>query len=328
LLVFLVISLGGAAWGFKSNYIPGPVSAVHRYDEPINGYGSHADFEQECTHCHAPVRCLSANLCQDCHRGIARERTEAEGLHGMLPGTEKCQICHKEHQGRDAVICDVPFGTINHTQFAGYCLDLHETDYDGTPLTCDSCHPDGQYDAASAACAECHAKEAPEYVSGHTEQYGENCVGCHDGQDRMIGFDHEEFYALEGAHSSADCKDCHPGFVFAEAVRDCSDCHPEPEVHSGETGLHCDWCHTVAAWTPAQLTEHVFRLDHGGADEESCETCHSGTYVIYTCYECHDHQPVEMQEFHSREGIDRLEPCAECHPTGLEGEAGEAGQGA
>ena len=328
MLVLLVLSLGGAAYGFKANYVPGPVSAAQRHGDPINGYSSHADFERECKHCHAPVRCLAANLCQDCHREIARERAESEGLHGLLPGTDKCQTCHVEHQGRDAAICDVPFGSINHEQLAGYCLDLHHADYDGTPLTCQSCHPAGKHDATSDGCAGCHAQDAPEYMAEHREEYGGYCVGCHDGQDRMIGFEHGEYYALEGAHEGAECKDCHPGLCFAEEERDCADCHEDPEVHAGEFGLRCDWCHDTTAWSPAQLTEHIFRLDHGEQGEIACETCHTGAYVAHTCYGCHDHQAAEMVEIHAREGIEQLEPCGECHPTGVEGEAGEAGDGA
>ena len=141
------------------------------------------------------------------------------------------------------------------------------------------------------------------------------------------GFEHAIF-ALEGAHAGAECQDCHADAAFADTARGCADCHEDPEVHAGETGPHCDWCHTAVAWSPAQLTEHIFRLDHGGLDEATCETCHTGAYVVHTCYGCHDHQVGEMQELHAQEGIDELEPCGECHPTGLEGEAGEAGHGA
>ena len=328
LLAFLILSLGGAAYGFKKSYEPGEVQAAHRHDQPIEGYSSHADFGEECGHCHAPVRCLSANLCQDCHRQIARERAEAEGLHGMLPGTNKCQTCHKEHQGRDGAVCDVPFGAINHEGLSGFGLDLHKVGFDGTPLTCESCHPGGKYDAASVSCAECHAAEDPAQMESHVEQYGDGCARCHDGQDRMItGYEHGVF-ALQGAHLDAECRDCHADGAFADTARGCADCHEASAVHASETGLHCDWCHCTVAWSPAHLTVHIFRLDHGGLEEASCETCHPGAYVTYTCYGCHDHQPAEMEAFHAKEGIDQLEPCGECHPTGLEGEAGEAGHGA
>lgn len=321
MLVFLVLSLGGAAYGFKKSYVPGPVSAAQRHGEPINGYSSHADFERECLHCHAPVRCLSANLCQDCHREIARERAEAEGLHGLLPGTDKCQTCHTEHQGRDAVISNIPFSNINHQLLSGFSLTLHETDFDGTLLACDSCHTGGRYDAAYVACAACHGEKDPDYIAEHTEQFGGNCASCHDGQDRMMGFEHSEVYVLDGAHEGVDCQDCHGGQTFTQSARDCAGCHEDPAVHAGEFGLDCDRCHTAVAWSPAQLTEHIFRLDHGEQGEIACETCHTETYVTYTCYGCHDHQLAEMQELHTQEGIDQLEPCGECHPTGQEGEA-------
>jgi hypothetical protein len=321
MLVLVILSLGGAAYEFKLNYVPGPVSAAQRHNEPIKGYSSHADFEQECLHCHAPVRCLSGNLCQDCHREIARERAESEGLHGLLPGTDKCHTCHVEHEGRDAAICDVSFSAINHELLSGFCLSLHEVGFDGEPLTCESCHPGGQYDAASVACAGCHAAEDPNYMAEHTEQHGDYCAECHDGRDDMTDFEHGEVYTLDGGHEEAGCRDCHRRSIDTEAVRDCADCHEDPTVHAGRFGLRCDWCHTAIAWLPAKLTEHIFRLDHGKEGELACETCHTETYVAYTCYGCHDHEATEIQELHAEQGIDELEPCAECHPTGLEGEA-------
>jgi len=326
-LVVLLLTLGGAAWSFKKNYVPGPVSAMQLYGEPLNGYSSHAEFERECLHCHAPVRCLSANLCQDCHREIAQERAESEGLHALLPGTDKCQTCHPEHQGRDVALAEVPFGSINHERLGGFYLDLHTTGYDGTPLTCESCHPGGNQDATSAGCADCHSAEAPEATGAHTLEYGENCAGCHDGKDRMIGFEHGAVYALEGGHGEVDCSDCHPALAFGDEERACVDCHEDPEVHEGQFGLDCGRCHTAEAWLPAQLREHLFRLDHGGEGGVACETCHVGSYVTYGCYGCHDHVQADTEEFHTGEGIEELEPCGDCHPTGREGEAREAGYG-
>ena len=323
-LAFLVVSHGGAAYEPECGYDPGPAFAARRHNEPIQGYSSHAEFKKECLHCHAPVRCLSANLCQDCHDQNSQEYAESEGLHGLLPGTNKCQTYDIVHQGRDNAACGVLFGSINHERLTGFCLNLHKVGFDGMPLTCESCHPDGQYDAVSVACAGCHAAEDPEYMGGRTERNDGNCTDCHDGQDSKTGFEHDEVYALNGTHKDAGCRDCHTGSSLTEAVLDCADCHEDPKVHAGEFGLHCDWCHSVTAWSPAQLTEHPFRLNHGGLDEATCETCHPEKHVTYTCYGCHDHQPAEMQELHAQQGIDQLEPCAECHPTGLEGEAGEA----
>lgn len=120
-------------------------------------------------------------------------------------------------------------------------------------------------------------------------------------------------------------------YLMEEAQEDphrCVACHEDPEIHIARFGTNCARCHSTVSWTPAYLTRHTFRVDHGEQGEQACETCHRENYTEHTCYECHDHQPAEMEAFHTQEGIDRLEPCAECHPTGVEGEAGEAGPGA
>jgi hypothetical protein len=320
LLALVGMSLLGAAWGLKKSYDPGPVSAASPHGQPINGYESHAAFEKDCKHCHAPVRCLSANLCQDCHLEIARQRADASGLHGLLPDTGKCQTCHREHQGRDAVLTAVSFANVDHERLTGYSLDKHGTDYDGTPLTCRRCHLDGRLSAKSVDCTGCHNADDPHYMGEHAQRFGGDCLLCHDGHDRMIGFDHDQVFVLEGAHQDADCEDCHVEQTFTGMSGDCTACHPEPEVHAGQFGLDCMRCHGVAAWTPAQLTQHVFRLDHGGEGQVECEICHVGTYVEYTCYGCHDHQLADMEEVHAQEGIADFEACMDCHPTGEEGE--------
>ncbi len=99
---------------------------------------------------------------------------------------------------------------------------------------------------------------------------------------------------------------------------ECHNCHEEPDVHAGRFGLNCSRCHTLQAWAPALLTRHTFLLDHGDEGQVACQTCHIQTYSEYTCYECHDHQPEEMRDVHTQEGIygDEVEDCARCHPTG------------
>jgi mono/diheme cytochrome c family protein len=108
---------------------------------------------------------------------------------------------------------------------------------------------------------------------------------------------------------------------------ECAACHEEPAVHVGQFGLNCGRCHTLQAWTPARLTRHTFLLDHGGDGSVACETCHTHTYAENTCYECHDHDPEQMQEKHVEEAIYEFENCAECHPTGIAGEAERLGKG-
>ena len=321
-LLFAVISMGGGAYGFKKNYDPGPLSAAHGGPER-NGYASHAEFEKECKHCHAPVRCLSPNRCQDCHLEIARQRAEASGLHGLLPGTDKCQTCHIEHQGRDAVISDVPFVNINHERLTGFGLDHHQRDYGGAPLTCQHCHARGSYAPESVDCTTCHGGEDPHSMAEHAQRFGDNCLGCHDGRDRMVDLDHSLVFVLDGAHDGPECQECHPGQTFAATARTCVDCHEEPAVHLGTFGVDCARCHGTAAWTPAELRQHDFFLDHGSEQRLECEVCHVETYTAVTCYGCHDHEPQETRRLHLEAGVAEaeIEGCATCHPTGQPGEA-------
>jgi len=108
---------------------------------------------------------------------------------------------------------------------------------------------------------------------------------------------------------------------------ECRACHEEPDVHAERFGADCSRCHILQAWKPALLLRHVFLLDHGDQGQVACQTCHTTTYAQFTCYECHDHKPLDMETAHAQEDIDQYEDCARCHPTGLEGEAARLGYG-
>ena len=58
---------------------PGRLSNLQRTGEPLGGFSTHAQFEQNCQHCHAPVHCVSDTHCQDCHQDVAEQRAQAAG---------------------------------------------------------------------------------------------------------------------------------------------------------------------------------------------------------------------------------------------------------
>jgi hypothetical protein len=300
---------------------PGRLSAVNESGETLGGYVSHADFEQECGHCHAPVHCITDTRCQDCHLDVARQRAAAEGIHGSLP-TENCEYCHREHQGHDAVITAFAFNNVDHQKLANFSLAHHKQNYDGEPFNCESCHQQGSYMDGSLDCLTCHIEHDHDGMAEHIDVYGLDCLKCHDGTDRMSEFDHNRFYLLDGSHAEADCQDCHANQTYAQPYRTCLDCHPEPELHAGVFGTSCERCHGTTAWAPAELKEHTFLIDHGGEGPVDCETCHAGTYTDYPCYTCH--AVDEMYLFHNDRDIYAYENCIECHPTGREGEGEQA----
>ncbi len=107
----------------------------------------------------------------------------------------------------------------------------------------------------------------------------------------------------------------------------CVACHEEPIVHADKFGINCARCHSTQAWIPALLTKHTFPLDHGSEDQLACQTCHVVNYFEHDCYQCHDHEPEPMEAIHLDEGVADLANCAQCHPTGVEGEAAGLGYG-
>jgi hypothetical protein len=321
----LVLSSGSLINLIHHYLIPGPVSAASEDGSTIGGYASHAEFEQECSHCHAPVHCITDDRCQSCHVEIAEQRAEAIGLHGLLPGTERCQTCHVEHRGREAVISAVAFANVDHEALSGFNLDKHKNDYDSGSLNCESCHTQGSFGPDTVDCATCHAANDAEKMAEHQRAHGTNCAGCHDGLDSMLTFDHSQAFPLVGKHDLAGCVDCHADQIFAGTVQACSECHfnDAETIHTDSFGTDCARCHTPTAWTPAQLTKHTFLLDHGDEGQLECQTCHISNYYEPTCTECHSDE--DMVGAHQAASSTAIQNCAECHPTGAANEATSLG---
>jgi hypothetical protein len=212
-----------------------------------------------------------------------------------------------------------------------FSLVRHQQDYAGSPMECSTCHTSDLANMDASMCIDCHRTHDEPFMQAHLTQFGSNCVDCHDGVDRLSNFDHNRFFPLEGKHAQIECQACHgapPDPVrYVGTPSTCVSCHAEPEIHAGVFGLECQDCHSSEAWSPAMLQIHSFPLDHGGQGTIECQVCHPTTYVEYTCYGCHEHDPQEMLSKHQEEGIsaEELPDCTRCHPTGLEDEAEEGG---
>ena len=71
----LIFMLGFGYVGFAyASLFPGPLTG-HTVEgaDPIGGYVSHAQFERGCSHCHAPLHCITDDRCQECHSDVAEE---------------------------------------------------------------------------------------------------------------------------------------------------------------------------------------------------------------------------------------------------------------
>jgi hypothetical protein len=278
---------------------------------PLEGAHAAAD----CTDCHqieGPRSTISAD-CAGCH-------AEPNSHAGVLG--DDCAACHTAEAWTPARLAGQAFAH-GATQFA---LDQHGLDFAGQPLTCRGCHTTATSDPASLssdtgpACAACHTEAEPVFMAGHIQTFGLDCAGCHDGLGNMADFDHAQVFSLDGAHAPLECAACHSEQRFRGTPSQCAGCHAEPEVHAGAFGLECAACHTTAAWLPAALRAHTFPLDHGEEGPLACATCHAETYMEYTCYGCHEHEPRSVAREHAEEGIQAAEltDCAACHPSGEE----------
>lgn len=294
---------------------------------PLEDYHS----ELSCAACHSSE---SMNSYQSLSGGTSGEEPSVE----MFRKTPKdCFRCHAEPEvhrnsfSADCTGCHSTAGwtpaswdgeAFGHNENTQFTLALHATDFDGRSIPCAGCHQGNIREFEPQVCIDCHSRgdHGAGFMDEHTAQFGSGCLDCHDGVDRMSDFDHSRFFQLDGAHSGLECLSCHPGNEFMGLSRECVDCHAEPEIHSGFFGLQCQNCHSTTTWAPATLRYHAFPLDHGDQGQVSCETCHEAAYSVYTCYGCHEHEPIEIRSEHLEEGItsSELEDCAVCHPTGLE----------
>ena len=324
-LLALVVGFGGYTY-VKANGLlsPGELSAYHPNNTTLGGVMSHADLEKDCLHCHSPIHCVEDTKCQDCHMDVAESRSDPNSLHGRLPGVSNCEDCHPEHEGKDSYLTLLAFEHVDHYILAGFSMEKHQENYDGTPMTCTSCHLQEGMRLETLDCVTCHAEEDHEYIASHIEEYGPLCQDCHDGKDRMVegNWNHDaEFCELEDGHADLTCKECHADQKYVGTSSDCSSCHEEPEMHAGIFGTDCTYCHTTVAWAPAELQKHDFVMAHGEDVVSECETCHGGTYTTYPCDTCH--ADADMHTAHADVVTDNLHDCIACHPTGRGSESVE-----
>ncbi len=326
LTILLLAGLGFSLWQDRGlAFSPGPVTGVKQQGVTLQGFSSHADFEKTCRYCHQPLNTTLGELCLACHTEIASELTDAKGFHAQLQNAARCHLCHSDHHGRDFNPTLAALDFFDH-EFARFSLAHHQENYDGTPMACSACHAQDDYGRVEdVICQDCHGAHDAAFIQKHMVDFGAACKDCHDGTDRMSGFDHALVFPLDGKHAAIECVTCHANQRFTGTPTQCVQCHAEPEIHAGLFGVECDACHTTAAWLPATLLEHSFPLRHGledNAPATACATCHATSYAEYTCYGCHEHQPDETARKHLEEGISAVElpACVECHPGGREAE--------
>ncbi len=208
--------------------------------------------------------------------------------------------------------------------------------YDATPMACRECHSgDGQgFSFFSSACPACHTDHDPEFISQHRQDFGENCLACHDGKDRMASFDHSTLtFRLEEKHALVRCVQCHtherqsqqPDRPFQNTPVECVGCHAEPAIHRAMFEPACGDCHTPDGWTPATLNGASFTHEKGtsfslarhaqdyAGQPITCSGCHPSGIQAFTsqaCVDCHSEHAASFMKQHTQ----KYGPsCLACH---------------
>ncbi len=188
----------------------------------------------------------------------------------------------------------------------------------GRPFACGDCHTTGVTQFAVATCQDCHRQMDAAYMTAHVADFGEACLGCHDGVDRYSRkrFDHNALsFALDGEHTDLACSKCHAGAASPgdlQATKSgCVDCHRADDAHKGQFGTDCAGCHNTAAWPDATFDHAKTAFPLTGKHEGvKCQDCHRDGRFKGTsaqCVDCHRADDAHKGQF----GTD----CAGCHNT-------------
>ncbi|MCI0521428.1 MAG: hypothetical protein L0Z70_14365 [Chloroflexi bacterium] len=307
----LYIARGGAMFN------PGPLNA-QAGAAPLGGVLSHAETEGRCAACHPPLwqRGSMADRCLDCHSDLLNDPT---GFHGVMLAQGQraiaCRPCHTDHRGAQAGLTVLEVDRFPHLDAAGFALNGHQVMDNGVNFTCQDCHGELIAPFELAACRDCHAQREGEYMTRHSQVFGEGCLDCHDGADRYgAAFDHNRLaFALQGGHEISACGDCHAGARTAADLRaapqECSACHLEDDAHQGALGADCAACHAPTAWEEATFDHERSAFPLRGAHLQAvCAGCHRDKLfkgAPQTCFDCHAQDDEHGGQF----GQD----CAACH---------------
>ncbi|MBK8944771.1 MAG: hypothetical protein IPM32_05790 [Ignavibacteriae bacterium] len=274
-----------------------------------------------CSSCHYVNTANASSECYSCHAD--QYASAQEHVSQNYPKT--CQDCHNTTNWNETTFDH------NNTNFAltgahvsTNCSDCHSSGYSGTSTICSDCHIDNFNNSTNPS---------------HTNLgLSTNCNECHTtnpGWQPASFSVHNNFYVLQGAHSSItnDCATCHNG-NYNTTPDDCYGCHSSDynsttnPVHSSSGfGFACEDCHSQNAWKPATFDhdDQYFPIYSGEHRNEwnSCSDCHTNQndYSVFSCIDCHEHNQTDMNNEHRGESgySYNSNACYDCHPNGSEG---------
>ena len=250
---------------------------------PLTG----AHIATSCIQCHSGGQYTNlAASCWSCHEADYRASDNPDHETAAFP--HSCTDCHGTQAWTPA--------TFNHD------LTLFPLRGAHTGVSCQACHPGGQYSGTSTACFSCHqadftAVTDPNHVAGN---FSHLCQNCHTVTAwQPASFNHSlSAFPLTGAHTSVSCTQCHAGGHYTGTPTDCYACHTTDfqsaanPSHTANNFPHtCPQCHGTNGWSPSTFNHAATSFPLSGAHVSvACAACHvGGQYqnLATDCYSCH-----------------------------------------
>lgn len=310
-LAGLGISRGGAMFS------PGDLNA-QAGEQTRGDIKTHAETGGRCSACHSAPwhKQTMAERCLACHTELTLDPADFHTVMLAQSRRVSCSACHTDHRGEAASLTNFDLQNFPHLSL-GFSLQAHKKTSDGMNFVCSDCHGSDIAQFNITACIDCHARIDAVYTQQHAQDFGTDCLACHDGVDRYGGsFDHNQHtFQLTGKHAEAACAACHAGARTANdmqaARQDCFGCHAEEDPHEGQFGQDCAGCHTPESWENATFDHSLASFALTGAHVNvECTRCHIDNVFKGTpqdCVSCHADPEIHLGLFPA--------DCASCHTT-------------
>lgn len=348
---FIALILVAVATALSGQTIlsPGELNA-EKSALPLSGVSSHAEVTRQCAACHTPFWSSErmGHRCISCHTNLPEEFRNEGSLHFGFASPDNCTSCHTDHNGSDANLTRSEMDDFNHAQ-TGFYLTAHESLISKGSIFCGKCHAVSFGNFDEAVCTSCHMEDAPNFLTHHVREFGDTCLGCHDGVETYgASFSHEVKFDLAGEHDDLSCSACHVQQQDLASLQttptECEACHLKDNVHSQSISESCGDCHSPSGWEEAEFDHALsgYRLI-GSHIEVMCEECHLDRQwrgIPRICEQCHladdvhegqfdisceqCHQPTDWEETifdHAQtvfplDGAHLQVSCVDCHPAG------------
>jgi hypothetical protein len=253
--------------------------------------GAHA--QQQCATCHKNnVYKGTPRDCVGCHQDTYNRTSAPNHAAAGFPTT--CEQCHRSTDtswrgGQSSSFNHSAVFPLQGVHAQQQCATCHKNNvYKGTPRDCVGCHQD-LYTRTTT----------PPHASAGFPTTCEQCHKATDTQWRGAAFNHNQFFALQGAHAQQQCATCHKNNVYKGTRRDCVGCHQDlytrtttPPHAAAGFPTTCEQCHkaTDTQWRGAAFNHNQFFALQGVHAQQQCATCHKNNVYKGTprdCVGCH-----------------------------------------